>query len=539
LATDAGFSRDAGAQGEVIAGSGSNPGTREEAIISLRFPVRIEGLKALPAEVILDMLRLPPRATPTEQTAADVQKQVLDYLIRTGFELAKVEARVDKAGILVEVDEGQIERIVFVGQLSYQLVRFKLSLKLPNNVFSRPVLERQIKDLSEALSVPDVRWELVRSSEVSHKGPQASQRGGAVSDAAQGDLFLAARRAYEVRVYFPSNTLGTSLGFDLRSGFTNGIETGLNYPGRPIFGEKDGWLAEASVGMGLRSTIETGKPYAHLSRVLLGLRYHTGPIVPGLSAHGILESEWVARQRADVNLENYNGLTTIAGVHLELEIRKGLTFWAGGGFEWRRLFDFEVATGLVLPPEIGFQDRKRPFLRVMHEFVFNPGVQRWGRRHSLMGEVRQYFTYRQEQGSGWVDLRYQHVQEFGWNDLWITGRGHLSWGHVNFHDDISVGEYLRSLFGTQFVPSALNLQLEYRFSIARDLLKVSLFNDVIFIADPARVSATIAPQFATGFGPGVHLLVEDLFQVDSYLAFGFRRRAELDIAFSVQIVKAF
>jgi hypothetical protein len=171
--------------------------------------------------------------------------------------------------------------------------------------------------------------------------------------------------------------------------------------------------------------------------------------------------------------------------------------------------------------------------------VLSPGGQRWDRRHALMSELRQYFPFQQERGSGWLDLRYQYVRELGWDDLWIRSRGRVSWGASSFHDDLSMGEYLRALFGDQFVPSAVNFQIEYRFSLARDLLKLSVFHDLVLFAERDPTARSVAPQMANGFGPGVHILAGDLLQVDAYLALGFRGSAELGAAFWLQLQKAF
>jgi hypothetical protein len=516
-------------------------GPRPEAGVSRNVWVRVEGLKMLPAEVVLDMLRLPPNAAVSEKTAREVRKQVLAFLRRTGFELARVRAEVEGDSILVTVEEGQVERIVFVGQLSYQLLRFKQGLVLPDNVFSRPLLERKVKELSETLDMPGVRWELVRTSEVRHRGPQATLDRGERDMPIREDLLLHARRPYEIRVYLPENTLASNLGIDLRSGYLDGLELGLNYPVRNAWPNGRGsFLTEVSGGVGVRTEIGTGRPYAHFSRGLVGANYRSGPLAWGLEVIAAAGVELSLRQRADLQLENYSALTSSAGLYLELEPRKGLRFLGGYGVEWRRLFDFKPASvGPPPPPTIGFLDLTRPFVRLTHVSEFDASALRLDRRHTLSSEVRRYFSYKKQPENGWADLRYQKVFEFGWNDLWLKSHGHLSWGASTFHDELSVGEYLRALFGNEFVPSAVNLQLEYRLSLARDVFKVSLFHDLVLLGVRRRSDRAVTPQLANGFGPGVHFLVLDLFQVDAYLAFGFRRRSQFGTGFSMQIQKAF
>jgi hypothetical protein len=227
---------------------------------------------------------------------------------------------------------------------------------------------------------------------------------------------------------------------------------------------------------------------------------------------------------------------------VQLELTRGLRLLVGAGFEWRRLFGFKVDPGFTVPQEVlqaDGVDRKRPLLRLTGEWVVDPDVLRWDRRHALEFEARQLLPVMNDPGLGWLDARYRYVKELGWHDLWIKSYGRLSWGEVTFHDELSLGHFTRGIFGDQYVPSAVNLSVEFRFSLTRDILKVSLFHDLALFAVPNRELGTVSAQLADAFGPGVHLLLHDMFQMDMYMAFGFRRNAQLGAAFSMQFQKAF
>ena len=263
LATDAGYAPDAGERGQVIDKTSADAGTEDTAITS-RVALHIEGAKVLPPEVYFDVIKLPDHARPNEATARVVQKQVMDFLLRTGFELATVSARVTETGIELEVDEGQLERVLFVGQLSFQQIRFKLALLVPNDVFNRPLLDRQVRELSESMHLPGVRWELVRTSEVLHSGPQVNELPPQMDFAFQGDQLIHARRPYELRIIFPEGS-GTGLGIDLRSGYVNGLETGVNYLKDSLLLDGDRGFASVSAGAGARERLDTGRIYPHFS----------------------------------------------------------------------------------------------------------------------------------------------------------------------------------------------------------------------------------------------------------------------------------
>lgn len=536
LSADGGFSADAGPQ--VLDQSNADAG-RHTASVSPRVSVHITGAKVMPPEVYLDLIHLPDEAAPDEQTAAVVRQQLFDFLLRTGFELATVAAHPSARGIEVDLDEGQIERVLFLGQLSYQQVRFKLALLLPNDVFNRPLLDRQVRELSDSLHLPGVRWELVQTGEVVHHGPQVTELPGQMAISLQGDEVIHERRPYEVHIVFPE-TEGSGPGIDLRTSYLDGLELGPNVRLDSLLLDGDRLWAAASGGVAFRERLDTDRLYAQFSRAVLQTRYQLFPLFEVLRPNLWGEVELVSRQRRDLDVENYDALTIDGALQADLKVWHGLDFNAGVGFEWRRLFGFQGTAAAPISPDVRLTDRKRPFFRFTQEAVFAPEVLRWDRRHTLYSELRIYMPVADQPLFAWADLRYQYVRSIGWHDAWVRGRGHLAWGDVSFHDQVSVGEFLRGLFGNQYTPAAIALQLEFRFSIIRDILKLSVFHDLaMFAVQPVRGDPKLLTQLADGFGPGVHFLVQDMFQVDTYAAFGFRRGGVFGFAFSLQLQRAF
>ena len=183
--------------------------------------------------------------------------------------------------------------------------------------------------------------------------------------------------------------------------------------------------------------------------------------------------------------------------------------------------------------------RQRPFIRLTHESVFDPHVLRWDRRHTLESEARYYFPFGPNLSFFQADVRYQYVKEIGWHDFWIKGRAHLSLGDVSFHDEVSVGEFVRGIYTGEWVPSGISLLLEFRFSVLRDTIKVGVFHDLGLFAVPLRTQGKLVAELGNGFGPSLHLLVLDMFQIDMFVGFGFRRNARFNAGFGLILNKAF
>ncbi len=540
---DAGFAADAGERGTVIDSSrASDAGTHEEEQVTARVTVRVIGAKLLPPEVYLDALQLPPGARPTPATAAVVQQQLLAYLARTGFTLATLAVGVEEGEIVVHLNEGQVNRVLYLGQLSFQQVRFKLAFSLPSDVFNRPLIDRQVRELSSELRLKGVHWELVHLGEVAHDGPQLDSLPMAFDMAMQGAPMVHERRPYELRLIFPSNGPGTGLGVLLHISPTDGVETGMSNTWGNLLLARDRLALAGSAGFGIRANLDTERLSINFSRGFARLRYELPPLFERLRPNVWVQNDWLSRQRGDLFLENYWAVSVGSALQVQLEVTKGLRLELGAGFEWRRLFGFVARPLYTLPDEVlqaQGVDRKRPMLRFTGEWVVDPDVLRWDRRHFLELEARQYLPTGGDPGLGWVDARYRYVKELGWHDFWVKGYGRLAWGEVTFHDELSLGNFTHGLFSNQYVPSAVAVTVEFRFSISRDILKVSVFHELALFAQPHRDTGTVELQLADAFGPGLHLLMHDMFQLDMAMAFGFRRNAVFGAAFNLQFQKAF
>jgi len=139
--------------------------------------LHIRGNRVLPEEVYINALHLPSDAQPDLATAQYIEEALYGFLVKGGYELAAVGAVVTDRGIDVQIDEGQLEKIVFTGRLTFNTLRFRLQLYIEQEVFNRPALERQIAQLSDKIGLPVVKWSLVPTPHPEHVGPQLESLG--------------------------------------------------------------------------------------------------------------------------------------------------------------------------------------------------------------------------------------------------------------------------------------------------------------------------------------------------------------------------
>jgi hypothetical protein len=516
--------------------------------------LHIHGNEVMADEVYLAVLDLPPDAVADLATAVNVREQLLAFLTRAGYELAQVHVTVVGHALDVDIDEGQVEKIVFRGKLSFQTLQLKLALVLPHDVFNRPQLDRELKRLSAAYHIEKVWYELIPTQHVEHIGPQLEQL-----PEIQGLELVHARRRYELHVFFAEHEWSTGAGLDVRSGYPDGVELGLFYQGEHLLLADDRWKVAISAGGNLRNHIPDQGFYLTPSRLFGEAKWYS-PDIHGIGRPLVwLRAEGVGRQRQDLDIENYYHELFEGSLNFQWQFARGLTLSLGGGTQFRRIFgacfarpissDFtcyhslaQVVAALpqdqVAPPLPAEANTKitaiRSFVLLHTDLVFDPSEERWDRQHTLTAEARDYIRLTQTHYAE-VRAAYRKVWSIGWHDVWLRARGAYLDGDVFFHDEEPLGRHVRGVFGTEYVQHAASLSGEFRFSITRDVFKVSFFHDVAAyghldryttVLDPVSHQPVPAarpeiPAVADSFGAGFHALVQGMIQVDIYLAFGF------------------
>lgn len=495
--------------------------------------IKIRGNQVIIDEVYRAVLDLPASAGADRKTARLVQRQILRFLRRAGYVLARVEARVEDDAILVDLDEGRVEKVLFLGSGTLKTLRLKLDLDIPRHVFNRPHLVRQLKYLGRKHGVSKVTYRLVPCRPVEHGGPQIADLGDI-----QGQAIIPQRADYELHIRLSDSDWSTGLGIDLEYDFPDGLVAGVHYKDEGFLFSEDRWRVGMEAGTKLREELDSGDTYLSLSRAMVEARWYTPPLIgkglrPFLGAESVLTS----RQRGDLGVEIYYRERLDGSLNLGYEIVPGLMVSAGGGVRWRILFGIDQLDDAPAPVED--EEHLRPFLVGKVDLEFDPGGARRDRHHQLQLEGRHYWMM-ERPSFGKACLHYQKVFGFGWHDLWLMTRGTWLWGEVHFDDEEPVGgRYVRGIFGGSYTRKVAALKLEFRLSLARDLFKVSLYHDLAVFGEIERTDGGERPQLANSFGPGFHALILDTFQFDIYVAFGFDADGVFDYGLSANLKKVF
>jgi hypothetical protein len=507
-----------------------------------RPPLVFSGNVVMNDEVYLAVLDLPSDFVVDKDSAAQVRERLLAFLHRAGYELARVETAVEGDRLLVDIDEGRVEKIILRGQGSLRTVQLLIGLSIPHNVFNRPYLERQLEALRSHAGAEVERFELVRTTEVSHLGPQVEDLGPIIDDLGRfvGHPLIPPRADYELHIIFRRREWAEGLGLVGGLSGVDGLRAGLAYREEELFLTGDRWGAAAQAGTKIRSRIADDRAYPALTRAIAEMQWYTPRMSLGLrpllSARGELQS----RQRPDVGLESYIATRVQLVLALSYEVFRGATIALGLGAEELDVFELRGVEGLELAAGVEPDSTLRPYLNGTAQLVFDADEIRRDRRHELEVAGRHY-PGRVGRSYGLTTMRYQKVFEIGWHDLWLTSRGAYLWGEVPFIEEQPVGgQHVRGVFDERFYARRVaSGGLEARFSLTRDVYKVGGFADVAVFGELDRANGTERARVVGSFGPSFHVLIADAFQLDLYYGFGLADRGEVERGFSASFKQAF
>src|SRR5437764_3895419 len=134
------------------------------------------GNVALLEDVYRSALDLPANMTATPSNARLVATKLAGFLHRAGYALATVRARPQGEQIVVDIDEGRLDKVIFLGGGAFETLRLRLDLNIEHDVFNQPDLERQLRAMAKRLGLGEFAYEIVPVPSVSAPRVQLEDR---------------------------------------------------------------------------------------------------------------------------------------------------------------------------------------------------------------------------------------------------------------------------------------------------------------------------------------------------------------------------
>lgn len=499
----------------------------------------IRGNAVLAEGVYRALLAPPADVSADEETAAQVQHALGAFLTRAGYALGSVAVTVEGADLLADVDEGQLERVVLRGRLTWRALRLWLALSIPSGVFNQGELERQLRRLRQELGLQHVWYQLVPTRGVAHSGPQVDEL------AVLQSLGVAeARHPFELHVFVDEPAWRSGPGVEVRSSARYGQEVLGVYQGAGLLLAEDRWSARLGAGLRLQQRLEDGRLRPAPSHLLAELRWLAPPLVGSIRPLVLVQADGTNLQRSDLRLERYRQLAASGSLSLLAEPLPRLTLSVGGGARYANLLSVETVTGeppLPGPETLLRVPRWYSFVEARVERIFSGETGRLDRQHALSAEARQHLAL--SGGADWyleTRAEYRRAWGFGWHDLLLRARGTYLAGRVPFPEEEPLSRHLRGVGGGQHLLRGGSLSAEFQVSLMRDVYRASVFHDAALFGRLVRADGSERLSWGNSFGLGLHALYEGTLQLNLYGALGKRPGpGPLTTGFVLELQKVF
>lgn len=519
-------------------------------------PVVVQGNVVLPGEVYRTVLTLAGTSstsstTPArprwlelakahpEQASARVRTVILDFLRASGYDLARVEAQVTENGVHLEIDEGRLDKIIFLREGTFSNIELKFALYLPGEVFNRPLLEEKLKALIQDSNIKEAHYELVETQPVEHAGIQVDE-----PRLIRGLRLLNPGSHHELHIRLERGIPKAGLRLGVGLAGSDGLYAKGAYRAGDVITRGDRLELRTSVGFYLGSEIDSDRNPLGISRLHGGARW--SPLSFGsddVRTFAVVDANLYGRRRNDLQILNYYYTALSAGLLFEAKIYKSVTLSVGGGAQQRLLSGVDDGGMTIRALEVTPDSELRFFIALGAEFVFNPKEIRADRQHRLILDGR-YLGASPEEGSSAITkarIEYEYTLTLGWDEFRMGLNAAHFFGRLPFYEELSIGDgFLRSGFATQiWVRRAAAAHLEYRVSLSRDTLKMSVFNDFAVYGQLGADREQLGYAVADTFGAGVHVLLFDAFQINTYLGLTVDQHLGLDLGVKAELTRAF
>src|SRR4051812_7505015 len=494
------------------------------------------GNVALLEDVYRSFLDLPASTRANPATARTVSTRLASFLHRAGYALATVRARAEGEQIVVDIDEGRLDKVIFLGGGAFETLRLRLDLNIQQDVFNQPDLERQLSSLARRLGLGEFAYEIVPVPNVTSPRVQLDDI-EPIEKMSMG--LVRPGRPYELHILVQPGRFRPGISPELEVDSVEGGAIGATYHGGRLFFPEDRWELGGRVAGALRGQLDGSGSTFTFTRALVELRYEAPPLFGVLRPLLRGSADLTNRQRGDLGLERFMFATLDGGAALLFLPIPQIRISLGGGLERRFLYDLEPVGGSTFSSSFRYIET-RPYGEATLELTFDPGALRRDRHHRLYLDAR---IYGPPDGSrpqtahleGW----YQKMVPFGWNELWIETRGISRTGDVLFPEEISIGGLLRGPFGAEYARKAAALLLEFRYSLMRDVFKLGIFHNVAAYGVIDRLGNRETLTGANATGIGVHALLIDEFQLDAWIGVGWNTAGKFDRGAALAIRQAF
>lgn len=484
----------------------------------------IVGNERVPLETLEEVIQRRSDEEIGEELAARTKAELLHYYYAQGYSLARIWTKVHQGKLFISIDEGKLEKIIVRGRGAITTLLLEWWIDLPGNVYNQRLLRAELDNFTDRTGIKDIATQIVKSRVVREVGFQLSDWGI--------DVFGEKTSMYELHIIIaPASGSGPGIGAITSPYY--GFVPFVQYGDKGTFFEngKDKLLLSLETGYHIRRDLNKGGWDLRFTHFQTGGRYDFPPLRDLLRFYSESHLEISGFQRPDLPLDEYWAFVLHSSVNAGFDILDGFSIWFGGGAEYKSIFSIKQVT--KEPFNVTPFDNGRFFAAVGLDLNLTPHEIRIDRLHTF--SLKYEFYLIDVARFHRLEAAYKKVFALGYDDFIAQTKLLYTFGPTPFYEEKSLGgPMMRSFFkGAFYVDRAAWLSFEYRLSLWKDVIKISLYHDLAMFGqlthDPNALNSgtyTEAAEsenwaLANSFGPGFHWLILDSFQFDLYGSMGF------------------
>lgn len=487
----------------------------------------ITGNRAVPTSVYLYLLERKEAARGAPLPAEDVERRLGRYLRAAGFPFAEVSARSEGGKILVLIDEGTVEQVIFPGAGGLQAIIAQTVFRLDDDVYNELAFAQACERLEEMVGTRVLGHEMRR---VETDDQVAPFQVGDIE--AVRELMRLRTGRYVLSIELEQSFMSPGWGIGLGSNGPDGLVFELRHRWKDGLLEDDRIVVGGEVGLRVGELLGGGDKPA-LSRAGLRARWLSPELGPPLRAEAFLRPAYLNRQRLDLDGSTYDlfepegglGLVWVGSQTLEAYLQLGLQ---------ERILYAPSRSDRARPTTTG---KLRGFAELRLDWLAGESLRR---DHRLELElVARGFAVDQP----YVDLLLRLAKSLpigAYSDVRLSAKGQALAGGFGLLDEYRVSDSFHGLYGDSLYATRLaKAEAELFLSLEREFLRISGF--VSGIALETTEFAVDEPEAQPGVagGIGLHGLVFSTFQASLYGVVGIIGDRELATSVTFSLMRMF
>ena len=466
--------------------------------------LRVVGLGSLPTAQVTSVIGIPPRPL-RRPWLVEAAKRLRVHYREAGYQQvrswilrptsAAEEGAKDGVEWELQLDEGRMDSITFVGADTLRTLIFRVELFLPNNIFHRETLSESLSRIRKKYNLRSASYRVYPL-----RPPVAGPDGRPML-----------RR--ELRIYLlTQESFGWGVGLSLSS--TYGLVPRLSLAKGGLLLKQDRLAARLGVALPYRQYLFSESPqftwvhgFAALDYRLSRLRARFTPRLAG-------RAELSRLRRSDLGLDRF--LLTRADLlaFFDALVTRAVAFELGLGYGFVDAWDQVVAAQTTAS-----------FPREYRHALVSALRARWrlpsqSLRRDLQSELNAGVRLDYSGADNWLvraSARAQYVATWGYHELILLARGETLHGHIGYWNQLQLSDFVRVAFDNRYwIERVATATVAFRLAIAGERLKLGVFHDLGLFGDGASTGAV-----ANAFGPSLHLTFLDAFAFDAHYGFGF------------------